>query len=221
MAKAVITGALLSALVVGCVGCATIPQPIVQSGAWQAQGLSTIEANVNDVIDTYNEEVKKVMRDGYKAWLDGAEQELADDQGKVPLDVYKSFMAGLAAEVDKKETFYDAKAESLKAQLNAQFYDVLLLNTILQNYNQASSVPVETWQRVLSSGQGLAQGIISIEEERRQQQAAEEAANNRTVDWGKLLDLFRTRAQAQGFPTEDLDQLFGALNLNGGSTGNE
>jgi len=198
------------------VGCMTTPKSVLDTSQYQLQGLSVLQGNTNTIIDTYNAEVKKVMEDGYQVWLQGAEKELTDSEGKVILEEYKALMAALADTVQQKEAFYDDKAGSFKGKMNAQFFDIILLGTLLKDYNESTGITRETWDRMITTGQGIAESIISIEAERKQERiaAAKLSKEQQKEKFRKVLDFFKQN-RASLPQSVDWDSVFSAVDSSG------
>ncbi len=229
-AKHLITFAVLMGWLTLLWGCGTTPDSVITAGQMSGVASTVVEGNVEEVLDGYTVELKRLVARQYGAEFLVTERALLDvsqgrgnESGTVDLETYKRYAAMYAEEIRKGEDHYDMMRERFGLQLGIQFATQRNLQDAVQLFNESTGIPQETFERLVDGGVGLTHSILDSHQQKKALDAANKDPNTPSFDdltkvLGEKLFTYAEDQVGAFDPATTFDRLRGQLEAYGTTT---
>ena len=193
---------LLCACVLGA-ACSTTPKSILSLNAIELQYLSAAEADAEDIVESYDAELRHWVRNAFRFALQDLERQMTSPDGMVNLEQYKVTVGNLTQQVATVMAEYDNDKANTLSELDAKYRKMKMVQLLIDQYEQSTGTSPETLQALLSEMQAT---YTEIEPLFNKPDATEQAGDA----WESQLDLI-TRGLYERVRQTVSDRLTGGL----------
>ena len=173
-------------------GCALTPEAITRGNKMVIETIDTLEQNVINVVEGYNEKLKEAYAQGLMRWFEIEKSKRVDAEGKIIVVQYEQLMANMAIRQAQNKVWLASEKANILASFEKMFAVARHLEELQLRYNQAYGIPPETLESLINNTIELAEAIAAAEAADPQA-----AATAQEPDWEGIIDMIGRRAYTE------------------------